>query len=428
MTQATTERPPKPSPPARIKQEPGLRSVWKHNRWLWRGELRLPDNSLKTCEDVDYAAAAEKLRDLRKQYLNILKAPTDTLYEEAIAWLAEQERANRDTETLGDYRYHIDVSIAPGAPGEKLGRKKPIAVTIGDLNRLFVDLAISGGKLGRGLGHNTLSHVKSTLIQVFDQIQTDGKLDQNVAEKSKLPGKEILRQPKTTRAPNRLQIEDIFAEAAQSDRMVEQFLQLGVGIGSRPGEGLGAKWENIDWGEGTLTINSTVKRKKGYTFTDGRRQQEKLVVGAKTKTESSKRTVLLPAFALDALRRRLIDQEEQRQKAGFLWKERGLVFTTDIGGPVGFNYMGKRVKAITEACGLGSWSITEVTRRTFATRVAMARDEHGRALIKEEDLAKAMGHKDGNPRMVRQFYIDHGQLPVSTATAAVMDNIFGRTR
>jgi integrase len=403
-----------------------VRSVWKNGRWTWRGELRLPDNSLKTCEDANYAAAVEKLKALRKKYGNVSASGKHTLYEEALAWLEGQESRNRDTNTLHNYRYHIEVSIAPDAPGEKLGRRKPIAVTIGDLDRLFVTLAKTGGKNGKGLKYHTLAHVSSTLVQIFDQIQRDGKLDQNVALKARLPGEELLARPKPTRAPTRQQIEDIFAEAAESDPMVGQFLLLGVGIGSRPGECLGATWENLNWESGMLTVISAVKRKVGYVYTDGRRVHEKLLAKDTLKTEGSRRNVKLPKFALDALRARQVDQDKQRIEAGDWWREQGLVFTTGTGGPISHSYMKKRLTKVIDAINedvadpaaqIANWSITALTRRSFATRAAAHMDR--------EKMARQLGHKHGNTRMVEQYYIDHDQLPDNTEGAAVMEEVFG---
>lgn len=424
MTQATATRPPKPSPPRRVKQEPGVRPVWKNGRWVWRGELELSDGSFKTCINPDYAKAAEKLRALREQYSFIGKAPKETLYEEALSWLADQEADGRDVGTLVSYRYHIDCSIAPSSPGEAIGRKKAIAVTIYELNRLFVTLAQTGGRTGKGLGYHTLTHIKSTLVQVFHHIEVQGQLTRNVAKEADLPNHGLVRKPKPTRAPRKEQIDLIFATAASTDPLVEQFLQLGVGIGPRPGESLGAMWENVNWIEKTLLLNVTVKRKVGYTYTNGERVKEKLVHNSSMKNESSSRTVLLPDMAIAALARRQAAQEEEKAKTPHRWVDHGLIFTNSVGGPISFGDMGERVRAVTTAAGLGTWNITEVTRHAFATRVAMARDAQGRHVVKPEDLANHLGHKDGNPRTARKYYIDHGQLPVNSATAAIINDIF----
>lgn len=423
--QTTPELPPKPSPPARVKQEPGLRPVPKHGRWVWRGELVLPDGSLKTCESKDYEVAAEKLQELRKRYLHILVSPRETLYEVALAWLAGQEEADRDVNTLHTYRYAIEVSIAPGSPGEKLGRKQPIAVTILDLQQLFLKLAKVGGKLGRGLSYNSVVHVKSTLIQIFKRAEQAGTLGRNVAERADLPGKEVLPRTKPTRTPTKQQVEAVLAAAAVADPMVEQYLRLGMGIGTRAGEGLGARWDRLDWKAGTLRLDVTVSRKSAYLYTDGTYESEKVICNANMKNEWSKRTVELPKFSLAALRRRQAAQEEQRRKAGPRWVERGLIFTNDTGGPISHNYMGDRIDKITGDANLGHWTLTKLTRSSFATRSAMVRDAQGNSVIQKEDLAKTMGHKWGSPRMVEQYYIDHSQEEVHSVTAAVLDDVWG---
>ncbi len=49
------------------------------------------------------------------------------------------------------------------------------------------------------------------------------------------------------------------------------------------------------------------------------------------KTEKSRRTIALPDFALDALRKHRERQEEIKRKAGEFWQEHDYVFCTPLG-------------------------------------------------------------------------------------------------
>jgi integrase len=375
--------------------------------------------------DPEYVVASEKLRELRKRLQNILVSPNEPFYGAALEWLADQEVRRRDINTLHSYRYHILSSIGPDAPGAKVGRKTLLALTIYDIEDLLETLAQRGGKSGQGLSYNTLTHVKSTLAQVLDRAERQAKLDRNVVEKAKLPDKELIRKPKPTRALTESQVDAILAKAAETDRLVEQYLRVGSSIGPRPGELLGAIWANVDWDEETLAITVAAKRNLAYTFTNGARTKEQIISNSTLKTAGSVRTIQLPEDAMEALRQRREDQTAEQKKAGEStgWFEHDLIFTNRTGGPIQNRDLSDRINEITKDSDvdLGHWSINEVTRHTFATRLAHARDDKGRSLITPEDLANAMGHKDGNPRTVRKYYIDGTQRPVNTAHLAVMN-------
>ena len=51
---------------------------------------------------------------------------------------------------------------------------------------------------------------------------------------------------------------------------------------------------------------------------------------AEPKTDKSRRTIALPNFAVDALRKHREHQEEMKHKAGEFWQEHNYVFCTHI--------------------------------------------------------------------------------------------------
>jgi integrase len=72
----------------------------------------------------------------------------------------------------------------------------------------------------------------------------------------------------------------------RGDRLEGVFV-LGATCGLRVGEALGIKFSDIDFGNGTLTINRTIWRGKSLP----------------TKTNNSRRTIKLPKIALESLHR-----------------------------------------------------------------------------------------------------------------------------
>lgn len=72
-----------------------------------------------------------------------------------------------------------------------------------------------------------------------------------------------------------------------------------------------------------------------------------------TKTPRSRRTLKLPEIALAALRERKAAQAADRLKAGELWHDSGLVFTTTIGMMLDQHNIRREFRQITKAAGLG---------------------------------------------------------------------------
>lgn len=93
-------------------------------------------------------------------------------------------------------------------------------------------------------------------------------------------------------------------------------------IGLRQGEALGLRWQDIDLDRGLLTVARQLQRIDG-----------KLIL-TEPKTPRSRRTLQLPAVAIEALRAHKLRQLEERLAAGPAWQDSGLVFTTAIGTPL----------------------------------------------------------------------------------------------
>ena len=78
----------------------------------------------------------------------------------------------------------------------------------------------------------------------------------------------------------------------------------------RQGELLSLRWSEIDFQERSLWVRHTFNRAGRYG-----------IIENDPKTESSKRKIMLPQFALDALRQQRERQAEMRKRAGESWKE-----------------------------------------------------------------------------------------------------------
>jgi integrase len=86
-----------------------------------------------------------------------------------------------------------------------------------------------------------------------------------------------------------------------------------------------------------------------------------------TKTERSRRTLGLPAAAVQALRAWSGSQAGERRAAGERWQDTGLVFTNHLGAALDAGNLGKMFKRIcTEADAGDGWTPREL-RTTFVS-------------------------------------------------------------
>ena len=102
---------------------------------------------------------------------------------------------------------------------------------------------------------------------------------------------------------------------------IECLLTLALGTGMRLGEILSLRWGEINLERRMLQVCHTVDYIQGFG-----------IVESEPKTESSRRSIILPPFVVDALKRHYVYQLRERQKVGAAWKDQDLVFSNRYGG------------------------------------------------------------------------------------------------
>lgn len=103
-------------------------------------------------------------------------------------------------------------------------------------------------------------------------------------------------------------------ESAKGHRL-ETLLTVALATGMRKGELLALRWEDVNLEEMSLQVKRTIVGQYNGEY----RENE-------PKTVSGRRNILLPQFAIDALKQHRIRQLEARLQAGEAWVDRGLVF------------------------------------------------------------------------------------------------------
>ena len=134
-----------------------------------------------------------------------------------------------------------------------------------------------------------------------------------------------------------------FLEAIKGHRW-EALFTLALATGMRRGELLGLKWQDITFSEGILQVRRVLSRLP--------RMMGKGYIEAEPKTNKSRRSIVLPAFAREALQQHRLRQAEARTGAGEVWNDRDLVFCTGTGLPLNPNRVVESLKNVLQEAGL----------------------------------------------------------------------------
>ena len=175
------------------------------------------------------------------------------------------------------------------------------------------------------------------------------------------------------------------------------YVVLSVTTGLRTEELRALRWNEVDLDAGTVAVYRAVR------------------TTADTKTPKSRRVLLLPRLAVQALRTHLDRQADDRLLAGALWQDHGLVFASTAGTPLDHHNVRREFRRITQAAGLGTDWVPREMRHTFVSLLSSS----GTAL---KDLANLVGHRGtATTETVYRKVI----VPELRRGAEVMDQLFG---
>jgi integrase len=166
---------------------------------------------------------------------------------------------------------------------------------------------------GRGLSDATIRRTFSVLRAVLDTAVRDEALVRNQAAAVKAP--KVSPQEAAYLTPD--QVRQLL-KAAQTSRYAKLFEFL-VNTGLRRGEALALRWSDVDLDVGAIRVRGTLGRVNGA------------LVVTEPKTAKSRRSVPLSTAAERVLREVRAAQAAERLKAGSMWQQTGLVFTTEFG-------------------------------------------------------------------------------------------------
>ncbi|MBO8162064.1 MAG: site-specific integrase [Thermosipho sp. (in: Bacteria)] len=142
----------------------------------------------------------------------------------------------------------------------------------------------------------------------------------------------------------------------ESDKWRAAFLVL-LGTGIRIGELLALEWDDVDLENGLIYVNKTLSRTKS-----------KGLVVNEPKTEASKAYVPLPEVAVEALKKHKATQAKIILYQGEKYKNRKLVFPTDIGTYMYPRNFQRKYYSLLKKAGVTHLKLHGL-RHTFATRL-----------------------------------------------------------
>jgi site-specific recombinase XerC len=139
-------------------------------------------------------------------------------------------------------------------------------------------------------------------------------------------------------------------------------------------------------------------------------------VVAESLAERPVSAVAVGDLALAALKERRAAQAADRLKAGEVWQESGLVFTTTIGTMLDQHNIRREFREITKAAGLGTDWVPRELRHTFVSIMSAGG-------VPVEEIARVAGHKQTS---TTELVYRRELRPVITTGAELMDKVFSR--
>lgn len=216
-----------------------------------------------------------------------------------------------------------------------------------DVNRLLLRMK-SAGK-----AEATRRNCYTTLRKALDDAVVNGLLAANPAHK--------VKQPRVRRSEAR------FLSTAEAEALLKaaeglryaDVAKFVLGTGLRRGEALALRWADVDLARGQAKVRGSLVRRQGT-----------LIVST-TKTQASRRTIALSRAMVTLLERQRKAQAAERLRAGSLWQDNGLVFTTAFGAPVEPQNLLRTVREAARKAGLEGVKVHSL-RHTYATTALLA--------------------------------------------------------
>lgn len=366
----------------RAKNEGGLH-FWK-KKGLWVGRLTMPSGKPKTKYSKTQKVVKDWLLEERSKLQKGIYVVDDKMTVETFMLRYLQDYAKRSTRAT-TYQYYEGWTKRHIIP--EIGHIRLTQLRADHVNQLLTKMS------NQGLSNRSVGMIHGVLKQALNKAVEWELITKNPAK--------VVRPPKVdTVIPevwNREQVKT-FLKSLENDRWAGIYYLACTGM--RKGEILGLPLKSLDLEKGYLMVTQTLQ----YLPSMGS-------MLLPPKTDKSKRLIRLPEFIKEALKIHLVKREALSKNP--LWKESGLVFTTDKGNPIIPRNMITHFKRKLKAAGLPDIRFHDI-RHTIASLLFAEKNVHPKF------VSELLGHSSIVVTLNRYSHVIN---PMNTVVADSLDEL-----
>jgi integrase len=387
----------------------------RHCPGLWRGELTLGytqdgKRQRRKVSGQTKAAVIDKLRDLHTQLDKGITPKAGyvhyTVRQAAQDWLATG-LDGRSAKTITKNQNVLEPILTV------IGARKLRELTAADVREALAQMAAGYSTAAVTMGHLALKrairHAEANdLVARNVAILADTPKGQQGRPSKSLTLDQAVAVITAARTLPVMELRPGLKDVRRPAALMHAYIVLSLLAGLRTEEARALRWSHVDL-DGDPAARPPVPPHVAVW--------RSVRVHGETKTERSRRTLGLPAVAVQALRAWSGSQAGERFAAGDAWQDTGLVFTSHLGAPLGAGNVRKMFKRVCTEAGIGDgWTPREL-RTTFVSLLS-----HRGVSI--EEIARLVGH--ASTRTTEVVY-RRELRPVITTGAEIMDELFSGT-
>jgi integrase len=387
----------------------------RHCPGLWRGELTLGytgdgKRQRRKVSGKTKVAVVDKLRDLRLQLDTGITPKAGyahyTLRQAAEDWL-EHGLEGRSAKTVTKNQNVLEPILTV------IGARKLRELTAADVRQALAAMAAGYSTAAVSMGHLALKrairHAEANdLVSRNVAILADTPKGQEGRPSKSLTLDQALAVMTAARTLPVMELRPGLKDVRRPAELMHSYIVLSLLCGLRTEEARALRWAHVDL-DGDPAASPPVPPHIAVW--------RSVRAHGETKTERSRRTLGLPATAVQALRAWSGSQADEQLAAGKGWQDTGLVFTNHVGAALDAGNVRKMFKRICTEAGVGdNWTPREL-RTTFVSLMS-----HQGVSI--EEIARLVGH--ATTRTTEIVY-RRELRPVITTGAEIMDQLFSGT-
>jgi len=384
----------------------------RHCPGLWRGEITVGyagdgKRQRRKVSGTTKAAVIDKLRDLRTQLdKGVTPKPGYVHYtvrQAAEDWLAHGLEG-RSAKTVTKNRNVLAPLL------KSIGARKLRDLSAADVRQALAAMAAGYSTAAVSMGHLALKRAirhaeASDLVSRNVAILADTPKGQAGRPSASLTLDQAVAVITAAATLPVMELRPGLKDARRPAELMHAYITLSLLCGLRTEEARALRWAHVDL-DGDPQASPPVPPHVAVW--------RSVRVHGETKTERSRRTLGLPAAAVQALRAWSDSQAEEQLAAGDDWQDTGLVFTSHQGAALDAGNVRKMFKRICTEAGVGDgWTPREL-RTTFVSLMS----HQGVAI---EEIARLAGH--ATTRTTEIVY-RRELRPVITTGAEIMDQLF----